>query len=69
MQRAIIEPRNYLERPPISWVFSFFGISQAKQRIHEIRNQMAVKWGFEHNLWSAVEVGEETAIRLGSDVL
>ena len=62
MQRAIIEPRNYLERPPISWFLSLFGIFQEKQRIHKIRNQMAIKWGFEHNLWSAVEAGEETAI-------
>jgi len=61
MQRAIIEPRSYLERPPISWIFSYFGISQAKKSIAEVRASMAKKWGFEYDLWSSVEAGEDEA--------
>ena len=61
MRRAIIEPRSYLERPPISWIFSYFGISQAKQSMANVRDQMATKWGLNHNLWSAVEAGEVEA--------
>ena len=61
MRRAIIEPRSYLERPPISWIFSYFGISQAKQSLANVRDQMATKWGLKHNLWSAVEAGEAEA--------
>ncbi len=61
MRRAIIEPRSYLEEPPISWVFSLLGIAQAKESLNDVRKRMADKWGFEHNLWSAVEAGDETA--------
>ena len=61
MQRAIIEPRSYLERPPISWIFALFGITQAKQSIAEVRASMAKKWGFDYDLWSSVEAGEEEA--------
>ena len=61
MRRAIIEPRSYLERPPISWIFSLFGITQAKQSIAEVRASMASKWGFDYNLWSSVEAGDEEA--------
>ena len=67
MQRAIIEPRSYLERPPISWIFSFFDITQSKIKIHKVRQQMAQKWGFEYNLWSAVEAGELTAQKYFED--
>ena len=67
MQRAIIEPRSYLERPPISWIFSFFDITQSKIKIHKVRQQMAEKWGFEYNLWSAVEAGELTAKKYFED--
>ena len=31
MRKAIIEPRSFLERPPISWVFDYYGIVHAKQ--------------------------------------
>ena len=67
MRRAIIEPRSYLERPPISWIFSFFDITQSKIKIHKVREQMAKKWGFEYNLWSAVEAGELTAKKYFED--
>ena len=63
MRKAIIEPRSYLERPPISWLFSLFGISQAKQSLAEVRSKMADKWGFDYNLWSSVEAGDEAARR------
>jgi hypothetical protein len=62
MRRAIIEPRSYLERPPISWLFSFFGITQAKQSIAEVRSRMATKWGFNYSLWSSVEAGDKEAL-------
>ena len=61
MKRAIIEPRITIERPPISWIFGLFGISQAKQSIAEVRASMAEKWGFDYNLWSSVEAGDEEA--------
>ena len=55
------EPRSYLEHPPISWIFSLFGITQAKQSLAKVRGKMAQKWGFDHNLWSSIEAGEGAA--------
>ena len=57
MKRAIIEPRSYLEKPPISWIFALFGITQAKQSMAIVRASMAKKYGFEYDLWSSVETG------------
>lgn len=61
MKKAIIEPRSYLERPPIIWIFRFFGIAQAKESMADVRQTMADKWGFRHGLWSAVEAGDQEA--------
>lgn len=63
MRRAIIEPRSYLERPPVSWFFMLFGITQAKQSLSQVRSSMAKKWGFDHDLWEAVETSDEAALK------
>ena len=36
MEKAIIEPRPYLERPPISWLFGLFGITKAKNSLAQV---------------------------------
>ena len=36
MKKAIIEPRPYLERPPISWLFGLFGITKAKNSLAQV---------------------------------
>ena len=59
---AIIKPRSYLEKPPISWIFSLFSIEQNKQRFHRVRALSAVKLGLNHSSWSAVYAGEEAAV-------
>jgi len=63
MRMAIIKPRSYLERPPISWIFSFFSIEHNKQLFHRVRALSAQKLGMNHSSWSAVYAGEETAVQ------
>ena len=36
MKKAIIEPRPYLERPPISWLFGLMGIVKAKNSAAQV---------------------------------
>ena len=62
MRMAIIKPRSYLEKPPISWIFSLFSIEQNKQRFHRVRALSAEKLGLNHSSWSAVYAGEEAAV-------
>merc|ERR1719220_417989 len=62
MRMAIIKPRTYLERPPISWIFSFFKIEQNKQLFHKVRSLSAARLGLNHSSWSAVIAGEEEAV-------
>ena len=52
MRMAIIKPRTYLERPPISWIFSFFKIEQNKQLFHKVRSLSAARLGLNHSSWS-----------------
>ena len=63
MRMAIIKPRSYLERPPISWIFSLFSIEQNKQLFHRVRALSAEKLGMNHSSWSAVYAGEEAAVQ------
>jgi len=63
MRMAIIKPRSYLERPPISWIFSLFSIEQNKQLFHRVRSLSAEKLGMNHSSWSAVYAGEESAVQ------
>jgi hypothetical protein len=62
MRMAIIKPRSYLEKPPISWIFSLFSIEQNKQLFHRVRALSAEKFGLNHSSWSAVYAGEEAAV-------
>ena len=54
MRMAIIKPRSYLERPPISWIFSFFSIEQNKQLFHKVRSLTAARLGLNHSSWSDI---------------
>ena len=63
MRTAIIKPRNYLEKPPISWIFSLFSIVQNKELFHRVRALSAAKLGMNHSSWSAVYAGEDAAVR------
>jgi len=63
MRTAIIKPRGYLERPPISWIFSLFSIERNKQLFHRVRALSAEKLGLNHSSWSAVYAGEEAAVQ------
>ena len=67
MQKAIIEPRGFLERPPISWVFDYFGIVHAKKVMEDTREQVRKNRGLNHTSWTAVEAGKETAMRFFED--
>ena len=62
MKMAIIKPRSYLEKPPISWIFSLFSIEQNKQLFHRVRALSATKLGLNHSSWSAVYAGEDAAV-------
>ena len=55
MYKAIIEPRGFLERPPISWA------------MEEVRERASVRLGMNHTTWSAVEAGRDTAIAFFED--
>ena len=63
MRMAIIKPRGYLERPPISWIFSLFSIERNKQLFHRVRALSATKLGLNHSSWSAVYAGEYAAVQ------
>jgi len=63
MRTAILRPRSYLERPPISWIFSLFSIEQNKQLFHRVRALSAARLGLNHSTWSAVAAGEEEAVQ------
>ena len=63
MRTAIIKPRSYLEKPPISWIFSFFSIEQNKQLFHRVRALSAEKLGMNHSSWSAVYAGQDAAVK------
>ena len=62
MRKAIIEPRSFLEKPPISWVFDYYGIVHAKHVMEEVRIKAAQNRNLKWNSWSAVEAGKETAV-------
>jgi hypothetical protein len=63
MVKAIIEPRSYLERPPISWLFSYFGVQHNKDVMQAVRVRVAENKGLNLTSWSAVEAGEEAAVK------
>merc|ERR1711892_1114478 len=63
MRMAIIKPRSYLEKPPLSWIFSLFSIERNKQLFHRVRALSATKLGMNHSSWSAVYAGEEAAVQ------
>jgi len=62
MKKAIIEPRSYLETPPISWIFNTFGWNQNKQMFLRVRSLSAQRLGMNYTSWSAVYAGEKTAV-------
>ncbi|TRY72425.1 hypothetical protein TCAL_14902 [Tigriopus californicus] len=62
MTKAIIEPRNFLEEPPISWFFGFLGIVHAKQVMANLREEIRIKRKLNYTSWTAVEAGPDVAM-------
>ena len=62
MQKAIIEPRNFLEKPPISWIFGYYGIVAAKEVMTQVREKVQANRKLNYTTWTAVEAGEATAL-------
>ena len=62
MLKAIIEPRGYLEHPPISWLFGAWGFGHAKELMEAVREKVRVRRRLNHTSWTAVEAGEDVAV-------
>lgn len=63
MQKAIIEPRGFLERPPVSWIFGAFGWHQAKEKMEIVRAKAAERRHLNHTSWTATAAGKDVAVK------
>ena len=67
MMQAIIEPRSFVEVPPISWIFDLWGFVEAKQLMTDMREKVMKRRHLNYSSWSAVEAGKDVAIKFYDD--